>query len=196
MTNISTALGAPPATRLTGKQRKAIVAGSIGNTVEWVDWAVYATLAPVFASQFFAKGDPAAALLSTLAVFAVGFVMRPIGGALLGAYADRRGRKKGLTLTIGLMAGAALLIAICPTYQAIGIAASLSDDVSTKPISDAMSTPAPTDTCCQEPAKARRRGAADSTRNEEEEPNSPPAEKPCTSRASNRTSGAATPIAS
>ena len=56
-------------------------------------------------SQFFAKGDPTAALLSTLAVFAVGFVMRPVGGALLGAYADRHGRKKGLTLTIGLMAG-------------------------------------------------------------------------------------------
>ena len=110
-------------TRLTGKQRKAIVAGAIGNTVEWVDWAVYATLAPVFASQFFAKGDPAAALLSTLAVFAVGFVMRPIGGALLGAYADRQGRKKGLMLTIALMAGAAFVIAICPTYEAIGIVA-------------------------------------------------------------------------
>jgi MHS family alpha-ketoglutarate permease-like MFS transporter len=112
-------------TRLSGKQRKAIVAGAIGNTVEWVDWAVYSTLAPIFASQFFPSGDRAAALLSTLAVFAVGFVMRPIGGALLGAYADRHGRKKGLTLTIGLMAGAALVIAICPTYAAIGIAAPL-----------------------------------------------------------------------
>jgi MFS transporter, MHS family, alpha-ketoglutarate permease len=110
-------------TRLTGKQRKAIVAGAIGNTVEWVDWAVYSTLAPIFASQFFPSGDPAAALLSTLAVFAVGFVMRPVGGALLGAYADRHGRKKGLTLTIGLMAGAAFVIAISPTYTAIGIAA-------------------------------------------------------------------------
>ena len=76
------------------------------------------------------------------------------------------------------------------------IAASLSVEVSTKPISDAMSAPAPTETCCQEPANARRRGAADSTRNEEEEPNSPPAEKPCTSRASSRISGAAMPIAS
>jgi MFS transporter, MHS family, alpha-ketoglutarate permease len=95
MSDTTTASAAPSETRLTGKQRKAIVAGAIGNTVEWVDWAVYATLAPVFASQFFAKGDPAAALLSTLAVFAVGFVMRPIGGALLGVYADRRGRKKG-----------------------------------------------------------------------------------------------------
>ena len=125
MSDISTAPGAPSETRLTGKQRKAIVAGSIGNAVEWVDWAVYGTLAPIFASQFFAKGDPTAALLSTLAVFAVGFVMRPIGGALLGIYADRHGRKKGLTLTIGLMAGAAIVIAVCPTYEAIGVAAPL-----------------------------------------------------------------------
>jgi MHS family alpha-ketoglutarate permease-like MFS transporter len=110
-------------TRLSPRQRKAIVAGSIGNTVEWVDWAVYGSLAPVFAGQFFPGGDSAAALLSTLAVFAVGFVMRPIGGAVLGAYADRHGRKKGLTLTISLMAGAALVIAICPTYTAIGIGA-------------------------------------------------------------------------
>ncbi|OYO02922.1 MHS family alpha-ketoglutarate permease-like MFS transporter [Propionibacteriaceae bacterium ES.041] len=110
-------------TKLKPHQRKALVAGSIGNVVEWVDWAVYATLAPIFASQFFPKSDPAAALLSTLAVFAVGFVMRPIGGAVLGAYADRHGRKKGLTLTIGLMAGAALVIAVCPTYEQIGIAA-------------------------------------------------------------------------
>jgi len=123
MSEMTTAPAAASETRLTGKQRKAIVAGSIGNAVEWVDWAVYGTLAPIFPSQFFAKGDPAAALLSTLAVFAVGFVMRPVGGALLGAYADRHGRKKGLTLTIGLMAGAALVIAVCPTYEAIGIAA-------------------------------------------------------------------------
>ena len=86
---------------------------------------MYGTLAPVFASQFFAKGDPTAALLATLAVFAVGFVMRPIGGALLGAYADRHGRKKGLTLTIGLMAGRRSSSRVCPTYEAIGVAAPL-----------------------------------------------------------------------
>ncbi|GAA5156096.1 MULTISPECIES: MFS transporter [Amycolatopsis] len=115
-----------PAThRLTTHQRKAIVAGAIGNTVEWVDWAVYATFAPVFANQFFAKGNETTALLSTLAVFAVGFVMRPIGGAVLGAYADRHGRKKGLTLTISLMAGASLVIAVCPTYAKIGVLAPL-----------------------------------------------------------------------
>jgi MHS family alpha-ketoglutarate permease-like MFS transporter len=109
--------------RLTAQQRKAIVAGAVGNTVEWVDWAVYATFAPVFAGQFFAGGNDTTALLSTLAVFAVGFVMRPIGGAVLGAYADRHGRKKGLTLTISMMAGASIVIALCPTYTQIGVLA-------------------------------------------------------------------------
>ncbi|MEU0465876.1 MFS transporter [Amycolatopsis sp. NPDC006131] len=109
--------------RLSPAQRKAIVAGAVGNTVEWVDWAVYATFAPVFAKQFFTPGNETTALLSTLAVFAVGFVMRPIGGAVLGAYADRHGRKKGLTLTISLMAGASLVIAACPTYSKIGVLA-------------------------------------------------------------------------
>ncbi|OZM76293.1 MFS transporter [Pseudonocardia sp. MH-G8] len=123
MTDTPSGTTSEAGTRLTPKQRKAIVAGAIGNTVEWVDWAVYATLAPIFASQFFAPGDETVALLSTLAVFAVGFVMRPIGGAVLGAYADRHGRKKGLTLTIGLMAAAAFVIAITPTYAAIGVAA-------------------------------------------------------------------------
>ncbi|GAB3575272.1 MFS transporter [Amycolatopsis endophytica] len=111
--------------RLTPAQRKAIVAGAVGNTVEWVDWAVYATFAPVFAGQFFTPGNETTALLSTLAVFAVGFVMRPIGGAVLGAYADRHGRKKGLTLTISLMAGASLVIAVCPTYEKVGVLAPL-----------------------------------------------------------------------
>jgi MHS family alpha-ketoglutarate permease-like MFS transporter len=109
--------------RLTARQRKAIVAGAVGNTVEWVDWAVYATFAPVFAGQFFAGSNETTALLSTLAVFAVGFVMRPIGGAVLGAYADRHGRKKGLTLTISMMAGASIVIALCPTYTQIGVLA-------------------------------------------------------------------------
>jgi MFS transporter, MHS family, alpha-ketoglutarate permease len=103
--------------------RRAVIAGSIGNAVEWVDWAVYSSFAPIFASQFFPSSDNTANLLSTLAVFAIGFVMRPIGGALLGSYADRRGRKAGLTLSISLMAGASLLIGICPPYASIGVLA-------------------------------------------------------------------------
>jgi hypothetical protein len=75
------------------------------------------------------------------------------------------------------------------------IASSDSDEVSTKLMNAAIRVPSPTDTCCQEPANARRPGAEDSTRNAEDEANSPPAEKPCTSRASSRMIGAATPIA-
>jgi MHS family alpha-ketoglutarate permease-like MFS transporter len=125
MTAINTASGVQdaPTTKLSRPQRKAIVAGSIGNAVEWVDWALYATMAPIFAGQFFASEDPLVNLLATLAVFAVGFVMRPIGGAVLGAYADRHGRKKGLTLTIGLMAAASIVIGLTPTYGAIGVLA-------------------------------------------------------------------------
>ncbi|TDD36447.1 MFS transporter [Nonomuraea terrae] len=116
-------VASPAPTKLTPAQRKAIVAGAIGNTVEWVDWAIYTTFASIFSRQFFPSGDSTASLLSTLAVFAVGFLMRPIGGAILGAYGDRHGRKKGLTLTISLMAGASFAIAICPGYETIGIAA-------------------------------------------------------------------------
>ncbi|MCA1190756.1 MULTISPECIES: MFS transporter [unclassified Saccharopolyspora] len=109
--------------KTTPAQRKAIVAGTIGNTVEWVDWALYSVFAKIIAVEFFPAGDETVALLSTLAVFAIGFVMRPIGAAVLGAYADRQGRKKGLALTIGLMAGASFLIALTPTYAAVGLLA-------------------------------------------------------------------------
>ncbi|WP_413105427.1 MFS transporter [Streptomyces sp. Inha503] len=118
--------GAAPATlRLSRAQRKAIVAGTIGNTVEWVDWALYSIFAKIIADEFFSKSDGAVALLSTLAVFAVGFVMRPVGAAVLGAYADRHGRKKGMTLTVGLMAGAGFVIAVTPSYESIGIVSPL-----------------------------------------------------------------------
>ncbi|GHF43201.1 MHS family alpha-ketoglutarate permease-like MFS transporter [Amycolatopsis bartoniae] len=117
---------APPgAHRMTQAQRRAVFAGAIGNAVEWVDWAVYSTFASVFGSQFFPSGNETAALLSTLVVFAVGFLMRPLGAAVLGSYGDRHGRKKAMTLTIGLMAGAALVIAVCPSYSKIGITAPL-----------------------------------------------------------------------
>lgn len=108
-------------TKLSPRGRKAIIAGGIGNAVEWVDWAVYTTFSSVFAHHFFPKGDPIAALLATLAIFAVGFVMRPVGAAIMGAYADRHGRKKGLVLTIGLMAGATAVIGLAPTYETVGL---------------------------------------------------------------------------
>lgn len=110
---------------LTAAQWKAIVAGTIGNTVEWVDWALYSIFVKVIAAEFFPEDQGAVGLLATLGVFAVGFVMRPIGAAALGAYADRHGRKKGLTLTIGLMAGSSFVIALTPNFATIGISASV-----------------------------------------------------------------------
>jgi len=107
-------------TKLSSKGRKAIVAGSIGNAVEFVDWALYSTFSSIFAHHFFPPGDDVAALLSTLAIFAVGFVMRPVGAAVMGSYADRHGRKKGLLLTITLMAVATLVIGISPTFDQVG----------------------------------------------------------------------------
>ncbi|MFE3187864.1 MFS transporter [Nocardia sp. NPDC059240] len=97
--------------------------GSIGNLVEWYDWYVYAAFSVYFAKTFFPDGDATAQLLSTAAVFAVGFLMRPIGGWALGRYADRFGRRSALTLSVTVMAGGSLLIAVTPSYASIGLAA-------------------------------------------------------------------------
>jgi MHS family alpha-ketoglutarate permease-like MFS transporter len=98
-----------------------IVGGSAGNLVEWFDWYVYAAFALYFAPSFFPKGDQTAQLLQTAAVFAVGFVVRPIGAWLMGIYADHKGRKAGLTLSVSLMCAASLLIAVAPTYAQAGV---------------------------------------------------------------------------
>ncbi|QKV91060.1 MFS transporter [Streptomyces sp. NA02950] len=99
---------------------RAVLGGSIGNLVEWFDWFVYASFATYFAGAFFPKGNETAQLLNTAGIFAVGFFMRPVGGWLLGRFADRRGRKAALTLTVTLMSASALLIAIAPTYDQVG----------------------------------------------------------------------------
>jgi MFS transporter, MHS family, alpha-ketoglutarate permease len=112
-----------PGRPLTGREKKAIFAATLGTIVEYTDWVIYATFASILAQQFFPEGNSLTALLSVFAVFAVGFLMRPIGGAVLGVFADRHGRKKGLTLSILLMSAASLVIALCPGYEAIGIAA-------------------------------------------------------------------------
>ncbi|MGK8485892.1 MFS transporter [Nocardia asiatica] len=100
-----------------------VLRGSIGNLVEWYDWYVYAAFSVYFAKTFFPENDPTAQLLSTAAVFAVGFLMRPIGGWALGRYADRFGRRSALTLSVTVMAAGSLMIAVTPGYQTIGLAA-------------------------------------------------------------------------
>ncbi|MDF3290352.1 MFS transporter [Streptomyces silvisoli] len=104
---------------------RQLVAASIGNAVEWYDWYAYSFLAVYFADQVFPKGagNSLVPLLSTFAVFAVGFFMRPVGGLLMGAVADRRGRRAALTVTILLMGGGSLLVALTPTYAATGLLA-------------------------------------------------------------------------
>jgi MHS family alpha-ketoglutarate permease-like MFS transporter len=102
------------------KRIRDILGGSAGNLVEWYDWYAYSVLTIYFAPVFFPKEDATAQLLSAAAIFAVGFLMRPIGAWLMGIYSDRHGRKSGLTLSVALMAGGSLMIAAAPTYAAAG----------------------------------------------------------------------------
>lgn len=112
------------AIRITTINRiKSIIGGSLGNLVEWYDWYVYSFCSLYFADAFFPSGNQTVQLLNTAGVFAIGFLMRPIGGWLMGTYADRNGRKKALTFSVLLMSLGSLLIAVVPGYRHIGIAA-------------------------------------------------------------------------
>lgn len=111
--------GAP----LDAKRLKAIVGGSTGNLVEWYDWYAYAAFTLYFAPHFFPSENPTAELLGAAAVFAVGFFMRPLGAWIMGIYADRKGRKSGLALSVTLMCAGSLLIAVAPTYESVGLLA-------------------------------------------------------------------------
>ena len=110
--------------RITPRQRlKSIFSGSVGNLVEWYDWYAYAAFSLYFAPVFFPEGDDTARLLKTAAIFAVGFLMRPFGGWLLGRYADRHGRKAALVLSVTMMCAGSLMIALTPGHASIGVAA-------------------------------------------------------------------------
>ncbi|MBS2015423.1 MAG: MFS transporter [Deltaproteobacteria bacterium] len=102
---------------------RSILTGSAGNLIEWYDWYAYSAFTLYFASSFFPSGDPTAELLGAAAVFAAGFVVRPIGAWIMGRFADRRGRKAGLTLSVVLMCFGSLVIAVVPTHATIGDAA-------------------------------------------------------------------------
>ena len=104
---------------------KAVIGGSTGNLVEWYDWYAYSAFTLYFAQHFFPSEDRTAQLLSAAGIFAVGFLMRPIGAWLMGVYADRHGRKSGLTLSVALMCAGSLLIAVTPSYDSIGVGAPL-----------------------------------------------------------------------
>lgn len=101
--------------------RKAVSAAVMGNLLEWYDFAIYGYLAIIVARNFFPTGDDMTALLSTFATFGVGFVVRPLGGILIGRLGDVRGRKTALMLTIFMMAFGTVLIGLIPTYDSIGL---------------------------------------------------------------------------
>ncbi len=122
--NAAVADAAPRPTKRSSRGL-AMTAATLGTVVEYADWAIYAAFASLFSPHFFPSNDPTTSLLATFGVFAIGFLTRPIGGAVLGAYSDRHGRKKALTLSITLMAGSSILIAICPGYETLGLGAPL-----------------------------------------------------------------------
>ncbi len=104
---------------------KAIVGGSAGNLVEWYDWFAYTSTSLYFAKHFFPGEDPVGQQLQTAAIFAAGFIARPLGAWLMGMYADRAGRKAALTLSVALMSLGSFAIAILPVYAQVGIWAQL-----------------------------------------------------------------------
>ena len=109
---------------MTPAQRlRNVLGGSAGNLVDWFDWFAYASFSVYFASIFFPKGDQTTQFLQSAAVFAVGFIARPMGAWLMGIYADRAGRRAALTLAVSMMCFGSLLIAVLPGYASIGVAA-------------------------------------------------------------------------
>lgn len=104
-------------------RRRAMLGLGLGNTLEWYDWIVFGLLAAFIGPHFFASQDPVTSTLDALAVFAVGFFVRPLGGALFGTVADRIGRRGVMLWSVGIMAVTTLVIGLLPTHESIGVAA-------------------------------------------------------------------------
>src|SRR5690349_17106191 len=116
-----TAAATAPIAPTSAEYRKAITAGVIGNVLEWYDFGVYGYLVPTISALFFPGGDAVVSLLSTFAVFGVGFVMRPVGSIVFGIYGDRYGRRKALSAVIFVMAFATFAMGLLPTYAQAGV---------------------------------------------------------------------------
>jgi MHS family proline/betaine transporter-like MFS transporter len=102
---------------------RLIVATSLGNALEWFDISVYGYFAVYVSKAFFPANDPTTSLLLTFGTFGLSFLIRPIGGVMLGAYADRHGRKASLMVSIAMMTVGTLAVALMPTYASIGVLA-------------------------------------------------------------------------
>ena len=112
-----------PEENISGRRLKAIFGGSIGNLVEWYDWYAYSAFALYFSASFFPEDNKTAQLLYTAGIFALGFLMRPIGGWLCGRIADRYGRKQSMTLSVLLMSFGSMIIAFTPDFGSVGLLA-------------------------------------------------------------------------
>lgn len=108
---------------LAGNSPRVIAAGAIGNVLEWYDFAVYGYFATAIGHAFFPKEDPVAQVLSAFGIFAVGFLMRPVGGALVGHIGDKYGRRTALTFSVAAMAIPTFLVGVLPGYQVLGMLA-------------------------------------------------------------------------
>ncbi|WP_028658393.1 MFS transporter [Novosphingobium sp. B-7] len=112
------------AAAITDAQRlRAILAGSAGNLIEWYDFYIYAFTALYFSAEFFPESNALVQVMATSGIFAVGFLLRPIGGWYFGRFADRHGRQRAMVVSVLMMGLGALLIAALPTYRQVGIAA-------------------------------------------------------------------------
>jgi MHS family proline/betaine transporter-like MFS transporter len=103
--------------------RRTIVAGAIGNVLEWYDFAVYGYFAAAIGRAFFPEEDSVAQILAAFGIFAVGFLMRPVGGAAIGSIGDKFGRRAALTISVAAMAIPTFLVGILPSYEVLGLAA-------------------------------------------------------------------------
>ena len=109
--------------KISKRRLKAIIGGSVGNLVEWYDWYAYSAFTIYFSAAFFPGDNRTVQLLNTAAIFAVGFLMRPLGGYVFGLIGDRLGRKKSMTLSVLLMSFGSLIITLAPTYNQVGLLA-------------------------------------------------------------------------
>src|SRR5260221_8490877 len=115
----------PQSSSTTKSLWTVIAASSVGTLIEWYDFYIFGSLSTVLAQQFFPKGNPTVAFLSTLATFAVGFVVRPFGALVFGRLGDIVGRKYTFLVTLILMGGSTFLIGLVPGYETIGLFAPL-----------------------------------------------------------------------
>ncbi len=110
---------------MQASEKKSLLAGLYGNALEWYDFMLYASFAPLFSTFFFKSENPFVSLIATFGVFAIGFFMRPIGGALLGLIGDKAGRKKALLCSVSIMTLSTFLIAFLPGYEQAGLVSPL-----------------------------------------------------------------------